>query len=311
MSPPLSLSTCWNSGRHSDGYEMVREIVGLGFGRIELSHGTRLTLVAGILKAVEEGLVEVSSVHNFCPLPPGILGAAPNLYEPSDPQLSEVRQWYRNTCKTIEFADQVGAKIMVAHLGSVRFPLLNPVARARRRMKQGKLPANDIAAMTRLWQHVLAKVQKRASAYWGRVKTNIVPVAEFATGNGIIVGCENREGMEELPLDASMGELFAGQDESGPLRYWHDTGHAQLKQEMGVVDHEAMLEANSRWLAGFHLHDVLDGRDHSVPGTGTVDFSMVRRFIRPEHALVLELSPRLSVEEVLESKAYLEKVLEG
>ncbi len=96
------------------------------------------------------------------------------------------------------------------------------------------------------------------------------------------MGCENREGMEELPLDASIGELFAGQDESGPLRYWHDTGHAQLKQEMGVVDHEAMLEANSRWLAGFHLHDVLDGRDHSVPGTGTVDFSMVKRFIRSQ-----------------------------
>jgi sugar phosphate isomerase/epimerase len=289
---------------------MVREIVELGFGRIELSHGTRLTLVAGILKAVEQGLVEVSSVHNFCPLPPGVLGAAPNLYEPSDPQLSEVRQWYRNTCKTIEFADQVGAKIMVAHLGSVRFPLLNPVARARRRVEQGKLPGNDIAAMNRLWQHVLSKVQKRASTYWERVKRNIEPVAEFATRHGIIVGCENREGMEELPLDASMGELFSGQDRSGPLRYWHDTGHAQLKQQMGVADHEAMLEANSRWLAGFHLHDVLDGRDHCVPGTGTIDFSMVKRFIRHEHALVLELSPRLSAEEVLESKAYLEKLLD-
>ncbi|RKX35458.1 MAG: sugar phosphate isomerase/epimerase [Verrucomicrobia bacterium] len=290
---------------------MVREIIDLGFGRIELSHGIRLTLVAGILRAVEEGLVEISSVHNFCPLPPGVVGAAPNLYEPSDPQLSEVRQWYRNTCRTIEFAHQVGAKIMVSHLGSVRFPLLNPVTRARRRMEKGKLPANDIAAMIRLWQHVLSKVQKRAPAFWGRVKTNIEPVAEVARRHGVRVGCENREGMEELPLDASIGELFADQDESGPLRYWHDVGHAQLKQQMGVADHEAMLEANRRWLTGFHLHDVRDGRDHSVPGTGTIDFSMVRRFIGPDHTLVLELSPRLSVEEVLESKGYMEKLLAG
>ncbi len=54
--PALSISTCWNSARHSDGYAMVGEILDLGFDRIELSHGTRLTLVAGIVRAVEEGL---------------------------------------------------------------------------------------------------------------------------------------------------------------------------------------------------------------------------------------------------------------
>ncbi|MGK0177196.1 MAG: hypothetical protein ACI91V_001073, partial [Lentimonas sp.] len=65
----LSLSTCWCSGRHTDGYAMIDEMVGLGFKRIELSHGIRVSLVPGILKAIDEKLVEVSSVHNFCPLP--------------------------------------------------------------------------------------------------------------------------------------------------------------------------------------------------------------------------------------------------
>jgi len=311
MKSALSLSTCWNSGRHRDGYEMVCEIVDLGFERIEVSHGTRLTLVAGLLRAVKEGLVEVSSVHNFCPLPPGILSAAPNLYQPSDPQLSEVRQWYRQTCKTIEFADQVGAKIMVLHLGSVGFPFFNPVARTMDRLRKGKLPVDDAAAMSRIWAHLLARVGRRAPAYWERVKKNLIPVREFARRHGILMGCENREGMDELPLDASMGELFVDREEGDVLRYWHDTGHAQLKEQAGVVDHQAMLEANARWLTGFHLHDVRDGRDHSVPGTGTVDFSMVRRFIRSDHTLVLELSPRLGAEEVLESKRYLEKILIG
>jgi sugar phosphate isomerase/epimerase len=130
---------------------MVREIVELGFERIELSHGIRLTLVAELLRAVDEGLAEVTSVHNFCPLPPGVVSAAPNLYEPSDPRLSEVRQWYSHTCKTIEFASQVRAKTMVVHFGSVGFPLLNPVARTLHRLREGKLPVNDIAAMTRIW----------------------------------------------------------------------------------------------------------------------------------------------------------------
>ncbi len=34
-----SLSTCWNSGRHTDGRAMLREIRDLGFEYAELSHG--------------------------------------------------------------------------------------------------------------------------------------------------------------------------------------------------------------------------------------------------------------------------------
>ena len=38
----LSLSTCWCSSRYADGYEMVEEMVSLGFKHVELSHGIRL-----------------------------------------------------------------------------------------------------------------------------------------------------------------------------------------------------------------------------------------------------------------------------
>eukprot|EP01035_Chromulina_nebulosa_P037749 gene37748-50959_t len=43
----------------------------LGYEYVELSHGIRITLVPGILRGVEEGIVKVSSTHNFCPLPTG------------------------------------------------------------------------------------------------------------------------------------------------------------------------------------------------------------------------------------------------
>ena len=62
---------------------MVREMVDLGFEWIELSHGIRITLVPGILKAVSDGIIKISSCHNFCPLPTGIVQAMPNLFEPS------------------------------------------------------------------------------------------------------------------------------------------------------------------------------------------------------------------------------------
>ena len=50
-----SLSTCWNSHRHTDGAVMLREIRDLGFEYAELSHGIRISLLPGILQAVDAG----------------------------------------------------------------------------------------------------------------------------------------------------------------------------------------------------------------------------------------------------------------
>ena len=68
-----SFSTCWNSHRHTNGREMLEEIRDLGFEYAELSHGIRLSLVPGIMDAVEAGVIKISTLHNFCPLPIGCL----------------------------------------------------------------------------------------------------------------------------------------------------------------------------------------------------------------------------------------------
>ena len=44
---------------------MAKEIASLGFEYAELSHGIRITLVPGILRAVEEGVIKITSTHNF------------------------------------------------------------------------------------------------------------------------------------------------------------------------------------------------------------------------------------------------------
>ena len=99
---------------------MLQEMAGLGFEWVELSHGIRITLVPGILKAVEEGLVKIASCHNFCPLPAGVTHAAPNLYMPSAPDVREREQWLRHSCRTIDFAHQIKARKVVLHLGAVQ-----------------------------------------------------------------------------------------------------------------------------------------------------------------------------------------------
>ena len=85
----LSISTCWNSGRHKDGEEMLQELLDLGFDRVELGHGIRLSLMEGVMRMFQKGKVRFSSLHNFCPLPIEIPHASPDCYMFSSPDSRE------------------------------------------------------------------------------------------------------------------------------------------------------------------------------------------------------------------------------
>lgn len=303
----LSLSTCWCSARHSDGYEMVKEMTGLGFRRIELSHGIRMSLVPGILQAVEEGMVEISTLHNFCPLPASAQHAAPNLFKPTSSDAREQALWQRYTLQTLLFAQKLKADKVVLHSGSVWFFFGSPERKLEKWMDEEGLSFADIPkseAFVKQRDRAMKRIRKAAPTSMKRLKTSMESVAEAASERGIRLCLENREAIEEMPLDDAFSD-FLEEDLSNKevFSYWHDTGHARLKQQMGLLDHEAHLESIADRLAGFHLHDVsIEGRDHQVPGTGLVDFHMIARFVRPEHTLVLELSPKLTSEEVLLSR---------
>ncbi len=308
----LSLSSCWCSARHTDGYEMIEEIVGLGFKRVELSHGIRISLVPGILKAVEEGLVEVSSVHNFCPLPNSVQHAAPNLYEPSTPDSREMRLWNQYTKQTLDFAVQVGANRIVMHSGSTWYFLGSPEAKLEKWIEEQELKACDLLdseAFVKRRERAMKRIQKASKASMPRIIKSYEHAIPWAKERNVRLCLENREGMEEMPLDAEYAEFLKELPEPEYVGYWHDAGHAQIKHQLGLLDHREHLTAMADRLTGFHLHDVTEsGRDHQVPGTGTIDFKMISEFVRPEHTLVLELSPRLTTEQVLQSRDYIGEV---
>ncbi|MDF9833413.1 sugar phosphate isomerase/epimerase [Ereboglobus sp. PH5-5] len=316
--PPLALSTCWCSHRHTDGYAMLREIADMGFSHAELSHGVQVTLVPGILRALEKGVIKISSTHNFCPLPTGFSRPAPNAYEPSVDDPTHHDQWVRQTRRSLDFAAQVGARVLVTHLGSVRFWWRNPVkkllARADEYYSASDAPARfageaDFAALR---EKVLRKVRERMPPNWNQVRASIGEIREYAVERGVTLGFENRERPDELPLDDQFGELLDGLARPNTAAYWHDTGHARLKEQLGILSHREHLEKNAGRLAGFHLHDTTaDGRDHQPIGAGEIDFEMVSRFWKPHHKLVLELSPRVSVENVIKSKNKIEALMRG
>lgn len=290
---------------------MAAEIAALGFEYAELSHGIRITLVPGILRAVEEGLIKVTSTHNFCPLPAGVSRAAPNLFQPSARDHREHDQWLRHTKRTIDFAAQVKARVVVCHLGSVSFFWFNPSRDLEHYLKNqpeaGRSGSDP--KYTKLLQKSLEKMRKRQPVFLDQVKASIREVLEHARLKGVTLGFENRERFDELPLDDGFDELFSSLPADAPVGYWHDTGHADIKEGMGTLRHRAHLERMSPRLLGWHLHDVnAEGDDHQAIGEGNIDFRMVSEFWRPEHLLTLELSPRLKPEQVAAAKVRIEEL---
>ena len=271
---------------------MLREIRELGFEYAELSHGTRISLMPGILEAVDSGEIRISSLHNFCPLPMGVNNSAPNLYQFSAERPRERELAERYTVKTIEFAARVKAPAVVLHIGSLDMKnytdkLLDLAARGQKETPKYK----------NLCIELDQKRQAKKEAFVERTKAVLQKVLLEAESRGVKLGIENRQALEELPIESDYQLLFR-ELASPNLVYWHDTGHAQIKENLGFIDHVMHLESLRDRLSGFHIHDVqFPGRDHCAPGSGTVDFAALKPMVKPQHLKVFEFGPGLSVEE--------------
>ena len=298
-----SLSTCWNSHRHTDGRAMLREIRDLGFTHAELSHGTRISLLPGILEAVDAGEILISSLHNFCPLPIGINHAAPNIYQFSAERQREREMAERYTLKTLDFATRVKAPAVVLHLGSIEMKnhtdkLLDLVADGQK----------DTPRYSKICTDLDEKREAKKGPFVERVNDLLKKLLPEAESRGIKLGAENRQALEELPFESDFQFLFR-ELASPNVGYWHDTGHAQIKENLGFLRHAMHLESLRDRLGGFHIHDVdPPGEDHCTPGSGMIDFAALKPFIRPEHIKVFELSPSLTPEEVKQGVEHIKRI---
>jgi sugar phosphate isomerase/epimerase len=298
-----SLSTCWNSDRHTDGRAMLREIRDLGFEYAELSHGIRISLVPGIMDAVKAGEIKISSLHNFCPLPMGVTKAAPNLYEFSADQPRERELAIKHTLKTFDFATHVNASVVVLHLGSIE--VKDYTGKLSEMLERGE---KNSPKFLKLRDEAAAALKAKKARYVKHTNDTLAQLLPEAEKRGLKLGCENRQGLEEIPLEADFVEFLRHFDSPNVI-YWHDCGHAQIKENLGFIHHVTHLESVASRLGGFHVHDVqFPTRDHCAPGKGMIDFTALKPFVKPEHIKVFELGPSLPVELVKSGIAYIKSI---
>jgi len=289
----LAFSTCWNSARHRDGEALVREILDLGFDTIELGHSLRNYHLEGILGMVERGDVRVGSVHNFCPLPTGVVAASPDCYEFTSHRELDRERAIKLSLETIRLAARLGAPRVVLHGGRVR-----SIACYRSLLDQidQKNFLSKAYCRSKL-EFVLAR-DKAAPLYLARLEMALKLLVAEAAEAKIILGLENRERWEDVPSEPEMIPLLE-KFKSPHLGYWHDFGHAGIKENMKFLDHARWLGKVAPQVIGCHLHDVSwPNRDHQLPFSGELDFECLRALLPANAYLALELSPSVPAEAI-------------
>jgi len=272
---------------------MLREIRDLGFDYAELSHGIRISLLPGVIEAVDAGEIKISTLHNFCPLPIGVNHAAPNLFRFSSLDARERENAFRHSMKTLETAARLKARLVVLHLGSIE--MKEYTDKLIEIIESG---GKESPKYQRLCEEVEAKREQKKEKYIEQSYAMLRRLIPEAEARGLKLGIENREALEEIPLDSDFVFLF--KDITSPaVRYWHDTGHAQIKENLGFIHHAMHLGSMAEHLEGFHIHDVVfPAQDHVPPGAGTIDFAALKPYVRSDHLKIFEFGPGVPAEDL-------------
>jgi sugar phosphate isomerase/epimerase len=296
----IGLSTHWNAGRHTDGEAMITEILEMGIGQVELGYDLRMDLVPGVKKMVESGAVKVHSVHNFCPVPVGAPQGHPELFTFSSSDRRVRESAVEHTSRTIRFAAEVGAKVIVSHSGNVEMKRMSSTLVDMLERDMMFHPKYEKAKL-KLQLTREKKMRKQIGFLYENVERLLPLLDEYE----VYLGLENLPTWEAIPTEYEMFDLLK-HFSSSRLRYWHDMGHGQIRENMGLVNVERWLEKLQPYLAGMHVHDVArPACDHVMPPHGSMDFTLFKRFAELDIVRVIEPRPGAVKEDVVGAHKFL------
>lgn len=300
---PLALSTRWNAGRHHDGQTLVEEILELGIDRLELGYDLRAELIPGVKAMIESRAVRVDSVHNFCPVPVGAPRPHPELYTPASADRREREYAVTHISRTLRFAAEVGASVVVCHSGNVDMPSYTfDLLRLAARNEQF---TDAFEALKLKAQIQRDKKAPRQIDYLSESLDALLPVL---AETGVQLALENLPTWEAIPTELE-GERLMTRFRDAGVRLWWDIGHAQIRENLGFINASRWLRRLAPHIAGMHIHDVAPpGQDHLMPPRGKVDFPALADVGRMDKVRVLEPAPDTDPAHIERAVEYLREV---
>jgi sugar phosphate isomerase/epimerase len=304
----LALSTSWQSGGSVTAEGMFAALKNLEISGIELSYRISEDLYHEMKNPLKYSGLKVVSVHNYFPIPFARSDSkgSGDLFLLSSPQKEERQNAIRFTTRSIEHAGEVGAAAVILHCGFVEM-------NHEMQMLYQYFISNRIdSEEAQIFLHNKLKERNtRKPKHMDSVLSSLDRLVSVAEKQGVLLGLENRYHYHELPgLDdfRLVFDAFQG----APIGYWHDTGHAHANETLAFIGRNTLLQNYADKLIGVHLHDAIGLDDHVPPGSGEIDFTALKPFLKTDTIKVIELKPGIPVSEVSEGIRFVrEKLSEG
>jgi len=299
MSNAVAMSTSWNAKRHADAKGAVEEILGLGIIHLEAGYLMGLTQLNELCDLVPTGRVQVVSIHNFCPVPPGHQRSWGDDDLLSNPDEEKRKRGVQSTLQTIEWARRLGAQVVVMHLGEVGVD-----KGIFKTIKQSVANGNTD-------QHALKSLVAEAKKERDRLAPPHLEAAKKSLDDilaqlplSLTLGLECRSDYYQIPNVSEAQQLL--EEYGGLVGYWHDVGHAYMQEVMGFYEPDEYIKVLHCRLIGWHIHDSLRVSDHRAPGTGEIDFdASVKPYLKDGALQVLEFHPRVTRAEAVQGIEFL------
>jgi sugar phosphate isomerase/epimerase len=299
----LGVSTAIRSEVSDSGAESIETILDLGVRQVELEYRITGPMLKEILPFWKRGKIEVLSVHNFLPMPEGIESekVIPDFFSLSSPDPGSRTLGLKYVKQTLEWAEELGAKAMVLHLGKI--PMGDVMDRLKRLYDENRINTPEGQAYIAEQKAIRAE---KGPAYLEAGLKSLEVIAREADRRKILVGLECRYNISDFPNLGEFKVLFE-KFSGSPLRYWHDVGHATTQENLGITKQTDFLENLGSLLIGTHLHGCKGYHDHEAPGPGDVNYEALRKFLKPETLRIIETHHRATREELLKGIDFLKE----
>jgi len=228
--------------------------------------------------------------------------ALPDCYSLASLKEEERRLAVKYTKNTISTASGLGARAVVLHCGRVQIP-----DATRRLIELYDRGRSGQPGFIKIKDKMLRQRDTRSAAFLDQVIKSLDELNTYAKTKNIFLGVETRFYYCEIPSLSEIG-IILDKFSHSQIYYWHDTGHAQLMENLGLAKHKDFLDLYGHRLLGVHLHDIRGCRDHLAPGTGTMDFGLLKPYLTKDTLLTVEAHDPATAEEVGKSRELIRKI---
>lgn len=304
----FALSTSWNALRCKSGRALIFEIEKLGFEEVELSFNLTRAMVSDIEKLVRKSQIKVVSLHNYCPIPPGLSRkkALPDCYSMSSLDETERRQALNYSKRTIDTAKRLKARAVVLHCGRVELE-----DKTRQLILLHSLGLKNSELFKRLRKHAVQERADKFRPYLAQALKSLEELSDHALRTKISLGIENRFYYREIPSLQEIGVILT-KFKGAPVYYWHDAGHARIMENLGLERSDLdYLKLYGRHLLGMHLHDVSGCKDHKAPSQGELNFRTLKPYLKKDIIRVMEVHHPANAHDVVCGRKFLERQLDA